>query len=154
VISKIQVESANKNLKVTAVEVTQCGNFGILGFENGQIQKFNMQSGADRGFFISKTSLIHTREVTGLGIDSLNKFMVSSSLDFSIKQWDFYRKELLRSFQTSTPIENMVYNRTNDLIAYSSSDLTLTIINGRSSLSKVREFKQAANNKITDICFS
>jgi WD40 repeat protein len=37
---------------------------------------------------------IHSGEITGLGIDSLNKILVSSSLDSTIKLWDFYRREL------------------------------------------------------------
>jgi hypothetical protein len=37
---------------------------------------------------------IHIAEITGLGIDSLNKILVSSSLDSTIKLWDFFRREL------------------------------------------------------------
>ncbi len=115
-----------------------------------------MQSGKDRGSFISKlpSEKIHEAEITGLGVDSLNKFLVSSSLDSTIKLWEFYRKELLKTFKCDYPIENLVYNRLNDLIAFSQTDLTLQIVNVRSGLVKVREFKQAADNKITDLCFS
>ena len=133
-----------------------CGNFGVLGYDNGLIQKFNMQSGKDRGNFISKHTedKEHTSEVSGLGIDSLNKILVSSSLDTTIKLWDFFRRELLKTYNCEYPIENMVYNRLNDLIAFSQADLSIQVVNARSGLKKVREFKQVASNKITDICFS
>jgi len=36
-MSKVPVLASEKNVQVTAVCVTQCGNFGILGFANGQI---------------------------------------------------------------------------------------------------------------------
>ena len=136
--------------------VSQCGNFGVLGYENGYIQKFNMQSGKDRGDFISKIEgeTLHQGEVTGLGVDLMNKIMVSASRDSSIKLWDFYRRELLKTYKTEYPVENMCYNRMNDLIAFTTTDLTLQVVNARSGLKKVREFKQAATNKITDICFS
>ena len=52
------------------------------------------------------------------------------------------------------PIENLCYNRKNDLIAISSSDLTLTILNAKGGLKKVRTFPDVSSNKITDICFS
>jgi len=65
---------------------------------------------------------------------------VSSSLDSTIKQWDFYRKELLKTFEINFPVDNLVYNRLNDLVAFSTSDLTLTILNARNGLKKVREF--------------
>ena len=80
--------------------------------------------------------------------------MVSSSLDGTIKLWDFFRKELTKTFKTEYPIENLIYNRMNDLICFSQSDMSITIMNARSGLLKVREFKEAASNKITDLCFS
>jgi hypothetical protein len=46
-----------------------------------------MQSGKDRGLFISKIAgeTIHTGEISGIGLDSLNKICVTSSKDASIK---------------------------------------------------------------------
>ena len=53
------------------------------------------------------------------------------------------------------PLDNLVYNRINDLLAFSSSDMTISVMNAKmSSLAKVRQFEHAATNKITDICFS
>ena len=55
-ISKVSVKQPQsaQNLKVTSVAVSQCGNFGVLGYETGVIQKFNLQSGNDRGYFRAK----------------------------------------------------------------------------------------------------
>lgn len=162
-ISKLAVQhKVGDQSRVTSVGVTLCGNFGVLGFQNGMISKFNMQSGIDRGLFTvekgvssdSMTSGLHTGEVTGLGIDSLNKFLVSCSLDKTIKLWDFYRGKLLRTFFSEYPVDNLTYNRVNDLVAFSSSDLSLTLLNVKTGLKKVRHFEGAAQNKITDICFS
>jgi len=36
-ISKVAVESASPKEKVTAVCVSHCGNFGVLGYQNGHI---------------------------------------------------------------------------------------------------------------------
>lgn len=72
------------------------------------ITKFNLQSGIDKGLFKSegKNSLhdLHTAEVTGLGIDSLNKVLVSGSLDRTVKLWDFYRAKLLGTFTSEFPV--------------------------------------------------
>jgi U3 small nucleolar RNA-associated protein 21 len=115
-----------------------------------------MQSGKERGLFISKLphGSTHSREVTGLGIDLLNKYLVSSSLDKTIKLWDFYRRELLKNVDTPFPIDNLVYNRNNDLVGISSSDLSVSIFNAKTNLTKVRDFQAVASNRITDICFS
>ena len=78
-ISKVAVEQteAVELKRVTSVAVSQCGNFGVLGYETGHIQKFNLQSGIDRGFF----SQLHKGEVTSLAIDALNHYLTSASLD-------------------------------------------------------------------------
>ena len=51
-------------------------------------------------------------------------------------------------------MDNISYNRANDLVAFSSSDLSITLLNAKSGLKKVRFFANAAQNKINDICFS
>lgn len=60
----------------------------------------------------------------------------------------------MKSHTHEYAIENLCYNRKNDLVAISSSDLSLTILNAKSGLKKVRTFENACSNKITDICFS
>ena len=46
-ISRVPVSTTKKVAEVTAVAVTQCGNFGCLGFKQGHITKFNLQSGTN-----------------------------------------------------------------------------------------------------------
>lgn len=87
-------------------------------------------------------------------MDSLNHYLVSCSLDGTVKLYDFYRMRVSRSFSYDYPIENLVYNRKNDLIAISTSDMDVSIHNVKNGLKKVRHFKNVADNKITDLCFS
>lgn len=84
----------------------------------------------------------------------LNHNLVSCSLDHTIKLWDFYRQKLTKTYNNDFPIDNLVYNRTNNLIAISTGDLSLVILNVKDGLKKVRTFPKVADNKITDICFS
>ena len=149
----------NGKAKVTCVGVTRCGNFGVLGFANGVVTKFNMQSGKERGVFTldAKNALgesIHTGEVTGLGIDSMNRYLVSSSKDRSVKLWDFYRCKLIKTYSTDFPINNLCYNPVNDLVAFCTNDLSMTILNPQAGLKRVRHFPEAATNHINDVCFS
>ncbi len=83
------------------MSVSLCGNFGVLGHQNGMITKFSLQSGTEKGLFTTETGVggsLHSQEVSGLGIDSLNKFLVSGSLDRSVKLWDFYRGKLIKTY--------------------------------------------------------
>ena len=130
---------------MSAVAVSLCGNFGVLGYMNGRIVKFLMQSGVEKGPFALHTNnpigeALHSGEITGLGLDSLNKFLVSSSADRTLKLWDFYRAKLLKTYQCDYPVNNMAYNRLNDLVAFSASDLSITLLNTKSNLKKVRYF--------------
>jgi len=115
-----------------------------------------MQSGQDRGLFSSESSQkVHLEEVSGLGIDCLNKHLVSCSIDSTIKIWDFYRRVLIKSVEMGGCLENLTYNRINDLVAFSTSNLTITVMNAKmGNLRTIRTFEKAAKNKITDICFS
>ena len=87
-------------------------------------------------------------------MDALNHYLVSSSLDHKIKLWDFYKMKLQKTYTHDYPIENLSYNRKNDLVAISSSDLSVSIMNAKNGLKKVRTFENVSENKITDVCFS
>jgi U3 small nucleolar RNA-associated protein 21 len=68
----------------------------------------------------------------------LNRHLVSCSLDKTIKLWDFYRAKLIMTYTNSYPVDNLCYNRFNDLVAFSSSDLSITMLNVKTGLKKVR----------------
>ena len=75
----------------------------MLGFADGRLTKFNMQSGKERGQFTldSKSPLgstVHTAEITGVAVDTLNRYLISSSKDRSVKLWDFYRCKLVKTY--------------------------------------------------------
>lgn len=80
--------------------------------------------------------------------------MISCSLDGTIKLWEFYRQTLIKSIAQDHPVENLCYNHFNDLMAISTSDLTVSILNAKSGLGKVRSFPEVSQNRITDMCFS
>ena len=57
-VSKLLVQQSIK-VPITSVAVSLCGIFGLLGYANGAIGKFNMQSGKDRGLFTSDDEPTH-----------------------------------------------------------------------------------------------
>lgn len=76
--------------------VSQCGTFAVIGSAGGSIDMFNLQSGIHRQGFPSRSpkprakSLIsddqkHTKAVTGLAIDNLNRMVISCGLDGKVK---------------------------------------------------------------------
>ena len=118
-----------------------------------------MQSGKERGVFSldarsPQGETTHKGEVTGLSIDTLNRYLVSCSKDRSVKLWDFYRCKLLKSFVSDYPINNLCYSPINNLVAIASNDMSMSILNPSAGLKRVRTFLKAASNQINDLCFS
>lgn len=87
--------------------MSHCGTFAVIGSAGGSIDMFNMQSGLHRQSFPSRLpkprgmkargggdsaapsssseDARHTKAVTGLMIDNLNRTVISCSLDGKVK---------------------------------------------------------------------
>jgi U3 small nucleolar RNA-associated protein 21 len=135
---------------IKSVAVSFCGNFGFIGCASGMIEMYNMQSGIHRKSYGGKFG--HTRAITGVVLDSVNRNLASCSLDGTIKIWNFKSAECETTIDIGYPIDKMIYFPENDFLAISSDDLTLRIVDIR-TYKVVREFT-GHRNRITDFCFS
>ena len=132
--------------------MTGCGNFGLVGYGCGRIDKFNMQSGAHRGTFWAQPPIGHAGGIHGVEVTALNEIVVSASFDGSVKLWDFEERRLLHTFETASPVTQMQLNRDNSLLAVCCDDLKVRLYDV-SSRRLVREF-EGHTNRITDVCLS
>ncbi|KAJ1780563.1 rRNA-processing protein utp21, partial [Coemansia sp. RSA 2167] len=82
-LGKYTLESSDSSI-VRAVAISACGNFGFLGLASGVIEMANMQSGLSRRTFVG-----HTKAVTGVHTDACNLRVYSTSLDGTLRIWDF-----------------------------------------------------------------
>lgn len=170
--------------EVTTVAITGCGTFALVGSAGGSITMFNLQSGIQRQKFPSPISPAqarklkmgltngdspghgsgakrfsagqgkHTRAVTGLMVDSLNRTVFSCSLDGKIKFWDFATgllQDEIDWYPTSSILASR-YHRHNDLIALSCDDLAIRVVDTETK-KLVREF-WGCLGQICDFCFS
>lgn len=74
--------------KATSLCITHCGNFVIIGYSTGHVDRFNMQSGIHRDTYGGDRGG-HTSTVSGIGVDSLNQIVITAGRDASIKFWPF-----------------------------------------------------------------
>ncbi len=94
---------------VSAVALSPCGNFGLVGSESGRVDRYNMQSGLHRGAYGRLPPATqqpqqpqqggaaqgpwllpaHDGPVTGLRVDSCNRQLASVGLDGRLRLWDF-----------------------------------------------------------------
>ena len=132
--------------------MTGCGNYGLVGYACGRVDKFNMQSGAHRGTFWAEAPVGHTGSIHGVEVTGLNEMVISASFDGSVKLWDFEERRLLHSFETASPVTQMQLNRDNSLLAVCCDDLKVRVYDV-SSRRLVRVF-QGHTNRITDVCLS
>lgn len=78
----------NYNANATSLCLTQCGNFVVIGYNIGQIHRFNIQSGIHRATY-GRAKGAHKGPVRGVVVDSLNQFVVSAGRDAKVKFWSF-----------------------------------------------------------------
>ncbi|XP_030370468.1 WD repeat-containing protein 36 [Scaptodrosophila lebanonensis] len=87
--------------ETTCLTLTHCGNFVIIGYSSGDIERFNMQSGVHRASYGTPA---HKAAVRGVATDNLNQYVVSGCSEGLVKFWAFKMK----LFQTSTvPISQL-----------------------------------------------
>jgi len=166
--------------EVTAVAVTPCGTFALVGSAGGSISMFNLQSGILRQKFPSSLTPAQARKlrmghavggnagprkfalgegrgqkpVTGLMVDGLNRTLISCSLDGKIKFWDFLTGCLQDEIDWSpmTAIISSQYHRPGDLVALSCDDLSIRVVDIETK-KLVREL-WGCLGQISDFCFS
>lgn len=95
------------HIRKQSVAMSPCGTFAVVGSAGGSIDMFNMQSGLHRQSFPSRSrrsrgtrsrasedspapsaftgGASHTKAVTGLMIDNLNRTVISCGLDGKVK---------------------------------------------------------------------
>ncbi|RUS16773.1 hypothetical protein BC937DRAFT_90825 [Endogone sp. FLAS-F59071] len=133
--------------QIKVVAISACGNFGLIGSSSGSIDMFNMQSGFHRKAFAG-----HTKAITGLVTDNFNRIVISSSIDATIKIWNFQSTEVLYSIQLPSPVALIIYQRENNLLAVASDDLCIRILDVETQRI-VREF-WGHSSRVSDMTFS
>ncbi|KAI9681428.1 MAG: hypothetical protein M1817_002712 [Caeruleum heppii] len=96
----------------------------------------------------------HTKAVTGLMVDSVNRTVISCSLDGLIKFWDFATGRLAGQIDWSltSAILDLRHHQSNDLAALSCNDSAIRVID-ITTKNLVREL-WAGSDHINDFCFS
>ena len=137
-ISEVQPKLKTKNSFCTCVCISICGNFAFCGFQNGNIEKFNMQSGISR--WVIEHSHGVGNEVTDLKSDGLNSMLISiSKKEKKIKFWEILEHALIKEFILESFPHQIEINRDNDLVC-ASLENNYIFIYDKSQLSLVRKF--------------
>ncbi|VDK69257.1 unnamed protein product [Litomosoides sigmodontis] len=103
----------------SAICISPCGNFGIIGYTSGHIDCFNLQSGHHRKAFLcsKKDGKAHQSAVRGLALDILNRQLVSAEQDGLIRFWNFRNMKLIAEMQVPSPVIRFCMSSSNALLA-------------------------------------
>lgn len=124
-IGKLRLKKADNLADVaTSADMSTCGNFVVIGYQSGNLCKFNIQSGLDRGSFGKNP---HFSCIRGVDIDNANYVMASSSADKTIKFWNFKTLALIGEVACQAPITFSKLHRESSLLAVAFDDFSINI---------------------------
>lgn len=139
---------------VSSLSLTSCGNYVVIGFSNGLIFKYNMQSGLFRQTYESpdlSEHRAHDGPVTGLAVDGIDVVLVSAGKDSKLRLWNFKTGSILATKLCSSPIKKMILHRENNLLAVALENREIEITDLETK-SLVRKF--TSKSDILDFTFS
>jgi U3 small nucleolar RNA-associated protein 21 len=123
--------------------MSHCGNFALLGFSNGEVHSFNLQSGRHLGTFVADAEYralltrptkkleswgrAHDAPVTGLAVDACGDVLVSGG-GSGLRFWNMRTREPVGD-ATALPagVTSLVWSKASDLIAVVCEDFGVYI---------------------------
>ncbi|TGZ71510.1 hypothetical protein CRM22_002595 [Opisthorchis felineus] len=103
-----------KHTVATSVFITNCGNYALLGYSSGDVFKFNLQSGLERGSYGEPTA--HTSAVVGISVNNVNRQTVTVG-GTEVRFWSFHKHDLLASIDLSSSALFSRFNSDTDTLA-------------------------------------
>ncbi|GAB0087952.1 WD repeat-containing protein 36 [Sergentomyia squamirostris] len=138
-------------VEATCICLTNCGNFVVVGYSSGDVQRFNVQSGLHRTTYGSPA---HESAVRGVAVDSLNQYVISGDSEGFVKFWNF-KTNVTKSLGQIRMEDGLTMFRTHRESGMLSIPLENFIINILDCDTKVIVRKFTGHRApITDCCFS
>lgn len=148
-----QTDAVFKKVAATSVCITHCGNFIIIGYSTGDVDKYNIQSGILRGSYGSPQA--HDSAVTGVAVNNLNQLLVTGSRDTKLKFWPFRRpeKKFLYEINLNDGVSFFTGHAESSILAVALDNFEVDIID-TDTHSVIRVFAGGHKSAITDITLS
>ncbi|PNF25274.1 hypothetical protein B7P43_G12585 [Cryptotermes secundus] len=142
----------NVNAVATCLCLTYCGNFVLIGYSSGHVDKFNIQSGIHRGSYGHPSA--HTGPVRGVATDNLNQMAVTGGSDGVIKFWPFKfsGSAALTKLSVEESVSFFRAHHDSSMLAAALEDFTIIVVD-LDTRTVVRKF-QGHKSRLTDCTFS
>lgn len=139
---------------VKSVAISQCGNFALIGSSEGSIAVYNLQSGILRKRINSSptTQGGHSKAVTGVACDALNRVIISTSLDGTVMWHNFHTGAHIATLDLGAAVIACKLHTRSNLLAVALDNLALVVVDIQTR-KKVREL-WGHSNRITAFDFT
>lgn len=141
-----------KMTSATCLTLTSCGNFVLIGYSSGYVDRFNIQSGLHRGSYNHGDKPAHKHPVRGVATDGLNQQTVTADSRGIVKFWTFKSGQLLQKLILVGDVNCLRLNRDSGLMAVAMEDFSLRVVD-IDTRSVVRQFR-GHQGAITDLALS
>ncbi|KAK2499927.1 hypothetical protein MC885_008710, partial [Smutsia gigantea] len=108
-------ELKTDDITATAVDITSCGNFAVIGLSSGTVDVYNMQSA-------------HKGSVRGVAVDGLNQLTITTGSEGLLKFWNFKNKILIHSVNLDSSPNMMLLHRDNLIDSFLLDSAPLNVI--------------------------
>nr|XP_022919949.1 WD repeat-containing protein 36 [Onthophagus taurus] len=152
-LHKKKIKDFTTNVVATSLKLTHCGNFVLIGYSSGHVDRFNIQSGLWRDSYGKPQA--HEGPVRGISVDNLNQIVTSGGgSDSLIKFWTFkcQNKQALRTLKLSSPISFFRTHDESSMLAVVTEDFNIVIIDLDTKVIIRKFFGHKA--QITDAAFN
>ncbi|XP_059213921.1 WD repeat-containing protein 36 [Centropristis striata] len=123
----LQPPGARRNSIATAVDITSCGNFAVIGSSCGRVDVYNLQSGQHRGSYGDQDKA-HSGAVRGVATDSLNQLTLTTASDWLLKFWRFKSRKQEVQLKLHAAPASMMLHRDSGMLALALDDFTLLVV--------------------------
>uniref|UniRef100_A0A8C5UH37 WD repeat domain 36 n=1 Tax=Malurus cyaneus samueli TaxID=2593467 RepID=A0A8C5UH37_9PASS len=151
---KLRPEEFSKHKPIdiyaTAVDITSCGNFAVIGLSTGQVDVYNMQSGIHRGQYGKDKA--HEGAVRGLAVDGLNQLVITAGSEGLIKFWKFKTKDLVYCTELSSSPSGILLHRDSGILGIAFDDFTISVLDIETR--KIVRTFSGHHGRINDMTFS
>nr|XP_057913461.1 WD repeat-containing protein 36 [Doryrhamphus excisus] len=147
----LQPPGGPSNAIATAVDITSCGNFAVVGSSCGRVDVYNLQSGLHRGCY-GDDQKAHSGVVRGVAIDGLNQLTVTIASDYLLKFWRFKKRKQEKEIKLNAAPASMTLHRDSGMLAVALDDFTVLVVDMETKR-VVRKFWGHHGNT-TDMTFS
>ncbi|GLD56882.1 WD repeat-containing protein 36, partial [Lates japonicus] len=148
----LQPPSPHRDAIATAVDITSCGNFAVIGSSCGRVDVYNLQSGLHRGCYGDAVKKAHRGVVRGVATDTLNQLTLTAGSDSLLKFWRFKTRKQEEQLKLNAAPASMMLHRDSGMLALSLDDFTLLVVDIETRR-VVRKFAGHHGN-INDMTFS